>query len=123
MAAEQRNFQNYLYVDDDAVSWTKRGEQDAIRGAVDGHAASTGAPVWQDSSRRKARHVIAQDATTFRTKRVLVYTAAAYAAITKGDILSFHVEGETAAVDYAVIAKIAEKQPGTGPARQLADHA
>lgn len=123
MAAEQRNFQNYLYTDDDAVDWTKRGEQDAVRGAVDGHADSTGAPVWQDSARRKARHVIAQDPTTFRTKRIIIYTPTAFAAIAKGDVLAFHVEGNTATVNYSVIAKIAEKQPGTGTARQLADHA
>lgn len=123
MAAEQKNFQNYLYIDDDAVHWTKRGEQDAIRGAVDGHAAQDGSPVWQDTARRKARHVVVQDATTFRTKRCLVYTPTAYAAIAKGDVLSFHVEGETAAVDYTVIAKVAEKQPNVKTASQLADHA
>jgi len=123
MAADQKNFQNFLYVDDNAVSWTKRGEDDAVRGAVDGHAASTGAPTWKDGARQRARSVIYQDGTTFRTKKVLVYTAAAFAAIALGSTLAFHVENETTTVTYTAVKKLGEKQPSRGAARQLADHA
>jgi hypothetical protein len=123
MAADQRNFQNFLYVDDNGVSWTKRGEDEAVRGAVDGHATGTGAPVWRNSPRMKVRTVTYQDPTTFRTKEVIIYTATAFAAIAIGSTLSFHVEGETAAVAYNAIGKNAEKQPKRGGSRQLADHA
>lgn len=123
MAAEQKNFNNFLYVDDNGVSWTKRGEDDAIRGAVDGHATGTGAPTWEDSPRMKVRRVLYQDPTTFRTKSVIVYTAAAFAAIALGSTLNFHVESNTAAVAYNAVKKLGEKQPGRGASRQLADHA
>jgi hypothetical protein len=123
MAADQKNFQNFLYVDDNGVSWTKRGESGADRAAVDGSATGTGAPTWKDGPRQKARAIIYQDATTFRTKRVIFYTAAAFAAVALGDIVAFHVEGETATVNYTAVKKEAEKQPSRGPARQLADHA
>jgi hypothetical protein len=123
VAADQRNFNNFLYVDDNAVSWTKRGEDDAIRGAVDGHATGTGAPTWKDGPRTRARAVIYQDASTFRTKRVIIYTAAAFAAIALGATLAFHVENETTTVTYTAVKKLGEKQPSRGAARQLADHA
>jgi hypothetical protein len=123
MAADQRNFQNFTYTDDNAVDWTKRGEDDTVRAAVDGSSASIGAPVWKDGARYHVRSVIYQDPTTFRTKKVIVYTAAAYAAIALGSTLNFHVEGETAAVAYLAVKKNPEKQPGRGASRQLADHA
>lgn len=123
MAADQKNFQNYLYVDDNAVNWTKRGEQDPARNAVDGSATGTGDPTWKDGPRQRARSVIYQDATTFRTKKVTVYTPTAFAAIGLGDTLTFHVEGETTGVTYVAVKKLGEKQPSRGLARQLADHA
>lgn len=123
MAADQKNFQNYLYVDDNAVHWTKRGEDESVRGAVDGHASAAGDPVWRDGPRMRTRAVIYQDSTTFRTKRIVVYTPTAFAAISLGATLAFHVEGETGTVSYAAIKKEGEKQPGRGASRQLADHA
>ncbi len=123
MAADQRNFQNFNYTDDNAVDWTKRGELDAVRNAVDGSSATTSAPTWTESRRMQVRKVIYQDPTTFRSKTVIVYTPTAFAAIGLGDILAFHVEGETGTVNYAAVKKIGEKQPARGGSRQLADHA
>lgn len=123
MAADQRNFNNFLYVDDNAVQWTKRGEVDAARNAVDGSAASTNKPTWRNSPRMKARSITYQDPTTFRTKAVTFYTAATYAAVAIGDVLAFHVEGESATVNYNALKKNPEKQPSRGASRQLADHA
>lgn len=122
MAADQKNFQNYLYVDDNGVSWTKRGEVGPAA-AVDGHATGTNAPTWINSARMKTRHIIYQDATTFRTISPIFYTAAAFAAVALGDIVAVHVEGEATAVNYTASKKVAEKQPSRTPARQLADHA
>jgi len=121
MARNQKNFQNFLYVDDNGVSWTKRGESGGDGSAVDGHASGTGAPTWIDSPRMRARRIIYQDSTTFRTVSPLFYTAAAFAAVALGDVLAVQVEGLATTVNYAAVKKVAEKQPGRGAARQLAD--
>jgi hypothetical protein len=125
VAVEQKNFQLYTYVDDNGVSWNKRGEADAIRNAVDGNAAFGAHPNWGRSSRRhSARHIVYQDATTFRTKNVLFYTGAAYNAITVGtSTLTFFIEGEVAGVVYTAVKKVPERQPAAAAARQLAEHA
>ena len=122
MAADQKNFENYLYVDDNGVSWTKRGEVGPAA-AVDGHATGTNAPMWINTPRMKTRHIIYQDATTFRTISPIFYTAAQFAAVALGDIVAVHVEGETATVNYTAAKKVAEKQPSRVPSRKLADHA
>jgi hypothetical protein len=121
MARNQKNFDNLLYVDDNAVSWTKRGEVGGDADAVDGHATGTGAPTWIDSSRMKVRRVIYQDPTTFRTVNPIIYTAAAFAAITLGSTLAVQVEGLATTVNYNAIKKQAEKQPSRGVSRKLAD--
>lgn len=125
MPADQKNFQLYTYVDDQGVSWNKRGELDAVRNAVDGSSAFGSNPNWgTESPRHRVRKMVYQDPSTFRTKTVIMYTAAAAAAVAIGtDTLSFHVEGETAAVAYTAIAIIPEKQPRAAGSRQLADHA
>lgn len=121
MARNQKNFQNFLYVDDNGVSWTKRGEDGGAGAGVDGHAAGTGAPTWIDSPRMRARRVVYQDPTTFRQIDPVIYTAAAYAAIALGSTLAVTVTGLTATVNYVAVKKISEKQPARGAARQLAD--
>lgn len=124
MPAVQKNFQLFTYVDDNAVSWNKRGETGDGRETVDGNAAFGAHPAWaRETNRHSVRKVIYQDPTTFRTKTVIVYTAAAFAAIALGSTLAFAVEGETAAVNYNAIKKVAERQPRAAAARQLADHA
>jgi hypothetical protein len=121
MARNQKNFDNFLYVDDSAVSWTKRGESGGAGSAIDGHATGTGAPTWIDGPRMKVRRVIAQDATTFRTISFIVYTAAAFAAIDLGDDVAVQVEGLATTVNYDVVKKLGEKQPSRGVSRKLAD--
>jgi hypothetical protein len=121
MARNQKNFQNFLYVDDNGVSWTKRGEDGGAAAAVDGHAAGTGAPTWIDSARMRARRIIYQDPTTFRTVDPIFYTAAAFSAVALGDIVAVQVPGLATTVNYAAVKKVAEKQPARGTARQLAD--
>jgi hypothetical protein len=124
MAADQKNFQVFTYVDDNAVSWNKRGEDNAALNAVNGSTTFGGHPTWEDSRRMRARNIVYRDGTTFRTKRVIFYTAAAYAAITEGSsTLALHVEGETATVTYTAFKKNPERQPSVGAARQLVDHA
>jgi hypothetical protein len=121
MARNQKNFQNFLYVDDNGVSWTKRGEDGGSAAAVDGHAAATGAPTWIDSSRMKVRRVIYQDPVTFRTLDPIFYTATAYNAVAIGDTLAVLVTGLATTVNYKAIKKSPERQPSRGASRQLPD--
>lgn len=121
MAGNQKNFENYLYVDDNAVHWTKRGELGGGAAAVDGHAAGDGSPSWIDSSRMKVRRIIYQNAATFRTVNPIFYTAAAFAAVALGDVITPAVQGLAASPNYVAIKKVAEKQPSRGTSRKLAD--
>ncbi len=125
MAADQKNFGLFTYVDESGQSWNKRGEIEAVRQAVDGSAASGTHPTWgRETRRHSTRKIIYQDATTFRTKTVIMYTAAAAAAVALGtDTISFPVEGEATAVSYKALKLVAERSPGLGAPRNLADHA
>ena len=121
MARNQKNFDNFLYTDDNAVDWTKRGESGGAATAVDGHATGTNAPVWIDSARMRVRRVIYQDPTTYRTVNPIIYTPTAYAAIDLGDIVAVQVEGLATTVNYTAVKKQAERQPFRGVSRKLAD--
>lgn len=121
MARNQKNFQNFDYVDDNAVHWTKRGEDGGAAAAVDGHAPGAGAPSWIDGSRMKVRKVIYQDTVTFRTVAPVIYTAAAFAAIALGSVVAVDVAGLGTTVPYTAIKKQGERQPSRGSSRQLAD--
>jgi hypothetical protein len=125
MAANQTNFQIFSYTDDNAAVWNKRGELDASVNALDGSTVLTaGKPLWpRASARYHTRYAVFQDPTTFRTKRIVVYTPAAFAALTGASTLNVNVPGNVAAVSYTLIEKIAEKQPVAHSTRQLADHA
>jgi hypothetical protein len=121
MARNQTNFENFLYVDDNTVDWTKRGEDGGDAAAIDGHAAGTGAPTWIDSARMKVRRIIYQDPTTFRTISPIFYTPTSYAAVDLGDVLAVQVTGLATTVNYAAVKKVPERQPSRGASRQLAD--
>lgn len=121
MARNQKNFQNFLYIDDDGISWTKRGEDGGAGAAVDGHAAQTGAPMWVNGSRYHARTITYQDPVTFRTVDPVFYTAAAFAAVANGDILAVQVAGLATTVNYSAIGKNAERKPKIRTARELPD--
>ena len=121
MARNQPNFQNFLYVDDNAVHWTKRGEDGGPAAAVDGHATGDNAPTWINSARMRARTITYQDPVTFRTVRPIFYTTTAFNAVALGDIIAVDVAGLATTVNYHAIKKNGEKQPARGAARQLAD--
>jgi hypothetical protein len=125
MAANQVNFQVFSYTDDDANVWNKRGELDAAINAIDGSTALTaGKQLWPRETRRyHTRHAIFWDPTTFRTKRIVVYTPAAFAALNGASTLNVNVPGNVAAVSYTLVDKVAEKRPVAHASRQLADHA
>lgn len=122
--ANQRNTNLFHYTDDAAVAWNARGEIDTAVNAIDGSAALTpGAPVWIDSKRKSTRKAVFYDPATFRTKRIVVYTPTAFAAITGATTLAVNVPGNTTPVTYSLSAKIPERQPVAKTSRNLADHA
>ena len=125
MALNQANFEVFTYVDRNGTSWNKRGELDAAVNAIDGSSALTaGAPVWPTETRRfHTRHATFYDPTTFRTKRIVVYTAAAFAAIDGTTTLAVTVPGSATPVTYNLSATDDEKQPVGKSTRKLADHA
>ena len=91
---------------------------------MDGSAAAGGNPPFIPSRRHQPRKIVYRDPTTFRTKTLIIYTVAAFAAITVGtSTLAFHVEGNTATVTYTATKKIGEKNPAATPGGNLADHA
>ena len=124
MAANQPNFQVFTYTDDNGAVWNKRGELDTAVNAIDGSTPLTaGARVFPRRSKRyHTREVVFQDPTTFRTKKIVVYTVAAFAALTGASTLAVSIQGATAAITYNLSEKIAEKQPVGKSTRQLADH-
>lgn len=124
MAIEQKNFSLFTYTDDNGVDWNLRGEKEAVRNAVDGSSAAGGNPPFIPSARHSPRYIIYRDGTTFRTKRVIFYTAAAYAAVTTGtDTLTFVIEGSATGVVYTAHKKVAEKNPSATAGPNLAEHA
>lgn len=125
MAVEQENFSLYTYVDDNTVSWNKRGEKEAVRQAVDGSSAAGAHPGWgRSSARHSPRTITYMDLTTFRTKRVIFYTAAAYAGITLGtSTLTFVIPGSATGVVYTANKKTAERSPSAAAGPNLAEHA
>jgi hypothetical protein len=125
VAADQKNFNLFTYVDDNGVSWNKRGEDGGPAGAVDGHAAFGNHPNWgRETRRHSTRKIIYVDPTTFRTVTAIFYTAAAWSAVALGtDTIAVHVPGETATVAYTATKRIPERQPAAKAARQDADHA
>jgi hypothetical protein len=125
MAADQKNFQLFTYVDDNGQSWNKRGEDGGPAAAVDGHAAFGAHPNWgRETRRHSVRKIIYQDPTTFRTVTAVFYTAAAYSLVAVGsDIIAVHVPGETTTVNYTAKKKVPERLPAAAAARQDADHA
>lgn len=124
MAVEQKNFSLYTYTDDNGVDWNLRGEKEAVRQAVDGSSAAGGNPPFIPTANHSPRYIVYQDPTTFRTKRVIFYTAAAYAAITAGtSTLTFGIEGSATGVVYTAAKKVPEKNPKAVAGPNLAEHA
>jgi len=112
----------FKYTDDNSVDWNVRGESGGAFSATDGHSTDYTKPAWGKMTRtRHVRYVVAQDPTTFRTVKGIVYTSAAFASIGLGDTVAVAVEGLATTVNYSVSAKIAEKQPAPHAPRPLAD--
>jgi hypothetical protein len=125
MAGSAKNFSLYTYTDNSGQAWNLRGEKDTVRNAVDGNTAAGAHPAYgRTTSRKSPRKIVYVDLTTFRTKSVIFYTAAAFAAITLGSsTLSWPIEGEVAAVVYTASKAIPERTPKATAGPNLGQHA
>lgn len=122
MAQDSRNTNLFTYHDDNGTVWNARGELQTAVNAIDGSTALTaGSPVWLDSKRRSTRKAVFYDPATFRTKRVVVFTPTAFAAITGTSTLAVPVPGSATSVTYSLSQKIPERQPVAKTSRNLAD--
>ena len=125
MPGVQRNFDYFAYDSDDATSYCLKGDDDWGNNADSGGTACAGEPAYgRATTRRSPRFAIYRDPTTFRTFRGVVYTPAAYAALTVGtDTVSISYPGSATPQSYTLVKKVPEKIPSTVVGRQLIDHA
>jgi hypothetical protein len=122
MARNQKNFQPFLYVDDNGDHWVKHGESGGAATAVDGHdTPDFTKPTWINSARQTVRRIIYTDGTTGRTVDPIFYTPTAYNAVAIGDIIAVQVAGLATTVNYAASKKVPERQPSRRAARNLPD--
>lgn len=123
MAADQRNFKWYRYVDDSGRNWALRADAAWGDSADSGLAAFNAAdpPFGPQSRRHHPRKVVFTDGTTFRTFTGIVGTTAAMSGMPSTHAVS--VPGEVATVTYDLSAKIGEKLQVAKTARNVADHA
>jgi hypothetical protein len=122
---DQKNLGFFSYDSDDATSYCLKGDKEWGDAAASGGSACTGEPAYgRATTRRAPRFVIFRDPTTFRTFRGVVYTPAAYAALTVGSSTrSITLPGSATPQTYTVVKKVPEKIPSTVIGRQLSDHA
>lgn len=124
MPADQRNWGYFTYESADGVSYNIRADVDWA--AISGHGLAARAndqPRYIATGSRKPRSVTYTDLTTGRSKTGPIGTSAAFDALSFGATQAFHVEGETATVDYTLTRKTGEKVPGSVIATSLPDHA
>jgi hypothetical protein len=120
--AVQRNFAWYRYVDNNSRNWAIRADQDLGDNVAFGLAAFNAAdqPFGPQSRRHQPRRVIYQDPTTFRTRVVIVGTAAAVG--TAPATLAVNVPGNSTTVTYNLAGNLPEKLQTPKASRNLIDH-
>lgn len=124
MPGVQRNFDFFSYDSDDATSYCLKADEDWGNNADSGGTACAGEPAYgRATTRRSPRYVIYRDPTTFRTFKGVVFTPAAYAALSVGDTLAVTYPGSATPQNYGLVKKVPERIPSTVVGRQLADHA
>jgi predicted dehydrogenase len=120
--SNQKNFAYFEYEDDNGNFWNVRGESGGALTAVDGHTTDyANPPFGKQSKRRHVRYVELTHPETFRKARGIVYTPAAYAAISAGDSINVTLAGLATAEAFLVSAKIPERIPVPSTPRQLTE--
>jgi len=125
MPGVQRNFGYFSYDSDDATSYCLKADADWGGSAGSGGTACAGEPAYgRATTRRSPRYAIFRDPTTFRTLKGVVFTPAAYAALTVGtSTYSVTYPGSATPQSYTLVKKVPERIPSTVIGRQLEDHA
>ena len=125
MPLNQRNRGYFSYDSDDGTSYCIPGDAEWGAAADSGGTACAGERAYgRNTTRRHVRKVVYRDPTTFRTFTGIVYTPAAYAALTIGsDTFDVTVPDTATPVTYTLVAKIPEKIMGTVIGQQVLDHA
>lgn len=125
MPGVQKNFDYFSYDSDDGTSYCLRGDDDWGNAAASGGTACAGEPAYGRATQRRApRFAIFRDPTTFRTFRGVVYTPAAYSALTpQVSTVNITYPGSATPQAYTLVKKVPEKIPSTVVGRQLIDHA
>jgi hypothetical protein len=122
MPSNQKNFEYFEYTDDDGGLWNVRGESGGAFTAVDGHSTDYSHPTFgRQTKRRHTRFVEATHPETFRKVRGIIYTPAAYAAISRGSSINVNLAGLAVAEAFTVSAKIAERMPVPSAPDQLGE--
>jgi len=125
MAADQLNFDYSQYESDDGNTYCLRANAADIASADLGGSACTDQKAYGRATRRRApRHALWVDKSTFRTKRSIVFTKAAAAALVPNTTtVAVHVPGEAATVTYTLAGVTAERVPKTLLQSSKPDHA
>jgi len=125
MALNQKNRGYFSYDSDDGTSYCVPGDAEWGADAASGGSACAGERAYgRQSTRRHLRRAIFRDPTTFRTYSGIVYTPAAYAALTIGSsTFGVTVADSATPVTYTLVAKVPEKIMGTVVGQQVLDHA
>lgn len=125
MPLNQRNRGYFSYDSDDGTSYCIPGDAEWGADGDSGGTACAGERAYgRQSSRRHVRKAIFRDPTTYRTYTGVVYTPAAYAALTIGtSTQAVSVHDSATEVTYTLVAKVPEKVMGTVVGQQVLDHA
>lgn len=115
MAVAQRNFNYGVYESQDGNSYCIRGDEDWQQASASGSTACAGeAPYGAVSPRRHPRYAIFGDANTGRKVRQIVYTQAAFDALTPGtSTLTVPIPGTATTATYTLAKLIPEAVPAT----------
>jgi hypothetical protein len=119
--ATQRNFKWYRYTDRDSRTWAIRADAEAGDNAAFGLTAfdATDPPFGPQSRRHAPLRAVYQDATTFRTRVVVVGNPTATLPLT----LNVSIPGDGATVTYNLSGTLPEKLQKPKASRNLIDHA
>jgi len=124
MPLVQPNFDYFTYESDDGTTYNIRASKEW--GAISAHGLAARAndqPRYISSGSRKPRMALYKDLTTGRSHSGPIGTAAAYTALSVGDVVAFPVPDQTADVNYTLVQKRGERAPGSVVQSFLADHA
>ena len=121
MAVDQRNFKWYRYVDNKGRNWAIRADATQGDDSAFGLTAfnANDPPFGPQSRRHQPRRAVYQDPATFRTRVIVVGTAAAVSTLPA--TVSIPVAGSGTNVTYNLAGDLPEKLQTAKASRNLPD--